>query len=140
MDKADRTEHNAYMQSLCEYDYVATRLSWCRTCLIHEKFTSIERIQRGLQFLARFGNQDFCPSLNRYVNWLKQPIGWFTSAGFVAFILGLFGEAEASPLREPFSDWWFLESLGQRSLFDAFRQNCIGESYDAKRGEFRNGT
>ncbi len=55
----------------------------------------LNRIQRGLQFLARFGNQDFCPSLNRYVNWLKQPIGWFTSAGFVAFILGLFGEAEA---------------------------------------------
>ncbi len=55
----------------------------------------LNRIQRGLQFLARFGSQDFCPSLNRYVYWLKQPIGWFTSAGCVALILGLFGEAEA---------------------------------------------
>ncbi len=49
----------------------------------------------GWKNLRRIGNHDFCPGLNRYAYWLKQPIGWFVSAAVVAMLLGLFGEAEA---------------------------------------------
>ncbi len=45
----------------------------------------------GRSLLAA-GSHDFCPGLNRYVYWLKQPIGWFLLAALasllVAFTLG----------------------------------------------------
>jgi uncharacterized protein (DUF58 family) len=55
----------------------------------------LNRLRCGLQSASRTGNHDFCPGLNQYVYWLKQPIGWFTSAGLVALLLGLFGESAA---------------------------------------------
>jgi uncharacterized protein (DUF58 family) len=56
---------------------------------------SMNRWQRSWRILFQSGNHDFCPGLNQYVYWLKKPIGWFSSAAFVALLLGLFGETEA---------------------------------------------
>jgi len=42
------------------------------------------------QRLVRLGEYDFCPWANRYVYWLKQPIGWLVVANFAAVLIGLF--------------------------------------------------
>ena len=42
------------------------------------------------QRLARLFHSDFCPSLNRYVYWMKEPIGWFAAAAFVSLLVGAF--------------------------------------------------
>jgi uncharacterized protein (DUF58 family) len=42
------------------------------------------------QWLARLGNADFCPWANRYVYWLKEPIGWFAVAGLLSVLVGLY--------------------------------------------------
>lgn len=41
---------------------------------------------KALEFL----NQDFCPGLNRYVYWLKQPVGWFVLATLGSVLVGTF--------------------------------------------------
>lgn len=38
----------------------------------------------------RAANHDFCPQLNQYVYWLKQPVGWFLVAFAAALISGIF--------------------------------------------------
>jgi uncharacterized protein (DUF58 family) len=43
-----------------------------------------------IYFLASGLNYDFCPSLNRYLYWLKQPIGWIVCAIFSSFLVGMF--------------------------------------------------
>ena len=35
-------------------------------------------------------NQDFCPWANRYVYWLKQPIGWLIVAAAASLLIGMF--------------------------------------------------
>lgn len=35
------------------------------------------RLSHLMRQLSVAGNHDFCPWINRYVYWLKQPIGWF---------------------------------------------------------------
>jgi uncharacterized protein (DUF58 family) len=35
-------------------------------------------------------HHDFCPWANRYVYWLKQPIGWFVVAAAMSLIVGVF--------------------------------------------------
>ncbi len=35
-------------------------------------------------------NHDFCPSLNRYVYWLKQPIGWVVGGALASLLVGIF--------------------------------------------------
>ncbi|MDA7908858.1 hypothetical protein N9B68_00030 [bacterium] len=40
--------------------------------------------------LASGLNYDFCPSFNRYLYWLKQPIGWIVCAVFASFLVGMF--------------------------------------------------
>lgn len=42
----------------------------------------------------QFANRDFCPQLNRYVYWLKQPIGWVVAATAFSFLIGLFVGAQ----------------------------------------------
>ncbi|TWU05161.1 hypothetical protein CA54_58490 [Symmachiella macrocystis] len=36
------------------------------------------------------GNYDYCPWANKYVYWLKQPIGWFVLAAIASAVIGLF--------------------------------------------------
>lgn len=35
-------------------------------------------------------NTDFCPWANKYVYWLKQPVGWFAIAALLSFLVGAF--------------------------------------------------
>jgi uncharacterized protein (DUF58 family) len=44
--------------------------------------------------LVAIGNHDFCPWANRYVNWLKQPIGWFVVGATVAALTAVFLEPQ----------------------------------------------
>jgi len=43
---------------------------------------------RFVNHLACALNHDFCPGVNRYVYWLKQPIGWFVLAATAALFIG----------------------------------------------------
>lgn len=51
-------------------------------------------MKRALLNLARrlsaLGNHDFCPWANRYVYWLKQPIGWFVVGAAAALLTAVF--------------------------------------------------
>jgi uncharacterized protein (DUF58 family) len=47
------------------------------------------------QRLSAIGNHDFCPWANRYVYWLKQPIGWFVVAALAAGLTGAFVAPQA---------------------------------------------
>lgn len=38
----------------------------------------------------RWANHDFCPGLNRYVYWLKEPVGWFILATLCSLLVGAF--------------------------------------------------
>lgn len=38
----------------------------------------------------RWANHDFCPGLNRYVYWLKEPVGWFVLATLCSLLVGAF--------------------------------------------------
>ena len=40
--------------------------------------------------LARALTTDFCPWANRFVYWLKEPVGWFVLATAIAVIVGLY--------------------------------------------------
>jgi uncharacterized protein (DUF58 family) len=40
--------------------------------------------------INRLLTTDFFPGVNRYVYWLKEPIGWFVLAGFVSALVGLY--------------------------------------------------
>jgi hypothetical protein len=39
--------------------------------------------------LLAAGNHDFCPNLNRYFYWLKQPIGWFVIAAVASLLVAI---------------------------------------------------
>jgi uncharacterized protein (DUF58 family) len=40
-------------------------------------------------------NHDFCPWANRYVYWLKKPIGWLFSAAAISALLGIYVSPQA---------------------------------------------
>lgn len=42
--------------------------------------------------LVAIGSHDFCPWANRYVYWLKQPIGWFVVGAVAAALTAIFLE------------------------------------------------
>ncbi|WP_168164365.1 DUF58 domain-containing protein [Pirellula sp. SH-Sr6A] len=39
---------------------------------------------------SQWANYDFCPGLNRYVYWLKEPVGWFVLATVCSVLVGAF--------------------------------------------------
>ncbi len=41
-------------------------------------------------WVARLLTTDFCPSANRFVYWLKEPVGWFVLATAVSVMIGLY--------------------------------------------------
>ena len=47
-------------------------------------------IRRTAQWISNFANRDFCPWANRYVYWLKQPVGWLLVAAAASLLIGLF--------------------------------------------------
>ena len=40
--------------------------------------------------LSQAANHDFCPNANKYVYWMKRPIGWVVAALFFSILIGLF--------------------------------------------------
>jgi uncharacterized protein (DUF58 family) len=46
-------------------------------------------MRQSLPRLVNLFNHDFCPGANRYVYWLKQPIGWFVLAATAALTIGV---------------------------------------------------
>ena len=50
---------------------------------------------KGLRGMSATLNHDFCPWANRYVYWLKQPIGWFVIAAGACLLIGLTLEPQA---------------------------------------------
>lgn len=55
-------------------------------------FTAARRtgLRSGLTWLLAAANIDFCPWANRYVAWLKQPIGWFVIGIAASALVGGF--------------------------------------------------
>jgi len=49
----------------------------------------------ALARLLSIANHDFCPWANRYVYWLKQPIGWFVVATIASMLMAAFLEPRA---------------------------------------------
>ena len=47
-------------------------------------------IRRTARWISNFANRDFCPWANRYVYWLKQPVGWLLVAAAASLLIGLF--------------------------------------------------
>lgn len=46
-----------------------------------------------MQFLSRLNSilqTDFCPGANKFVYWLKEPVGWFVCALFASLLIGAF--------------------------------------------------
>jgi hypothetical protein len=48
-----------------------------------------QRLKSLGQGLLAAGSHDFCPGLNRYVYWLKQPIGWFVLAALASLLVAI---------------------------------------------------
>ena len=49
-----------------------------------------EFLSRVTDRIMTVGNYDYCPWANKYVYWLKQPIGWFVLAAIASAVIGLF--------------------------------------------------
>lgn len=53
-------------------------------------FVKLKSLIKSLTAKLLIGmNHDFCPQLNQYVYWLKQPIGWVVSGAFFSMLFGL---------------------------------------------------
>lgn len=59
------------------------------------KRLSVQTASRMLAPLIEIGNYDFCPWANRYVDWLKRPIGWFLVGTAAAALTAVFLEPRA---------------------------------------------
>ncbi|TWT73353.1 DUF58 domain-containing protein [Allorhodopirellula solitaria] len=47
-------------------------------------------VSKEPSWLARALTTDFCPGANRFVYWLKEPVGWFVAAMFASVLIGLY--------------------------------------------------
>lgn len=47
-------------------------------------------VARDRSFAGWLLNTDFCPQFNRYVYWLKEPVGWFALAAVASLLVGAF--------------------------------------------------
>ncbi|MDX1928898.1 MAG: DUF58 domain-containing protein [Pirellulaceae bacterium] len=50
----------------------------------------VSKSERSDLLLTRLLNTDFCPQFNRYVYWLKEPVGWFALAATASLLVGAF--------------------------------------------------
>ncbi len=50
----------------------------------------VHEMPRSVSWLSRVMTTDFCPWANRFVYWLKEPIGWFVLATAISVIVGLY--------------------------------------------------
>jgi uncharacterized protein (DUF58 family) len=47
-------------------------------------------LPKGKSWLSRILTTDFCPWANRFVYWLKEPVGWFALATLISVLIGLY--------------------------------------------------
>lgn len=61
-------------------------------CNLPEDLVAINRLSGSSQsrWWQRLLTTDFCPWANRFVYWLKEPIGWFAIAALFSVLIGLF--------------------------------------------------
>jgi uncharacterized protein (DUF58 family) len=50
----------------------------------------VHDVARGKIWAARLLTTDFCPWANRFVYWLKEPVGWFVLAAACSVIVGIY--------------------------------------------------
>jgi uncharacterized protein (DUF58 family) len=50
---------------------------------------SVKKIKQISLWLIKLANNDFCPDLNKYVYWLKKPIGWVCLAFVFSLLVGI---------------------------------------------------
>jgi uncharacterized protein (DUF58 family) len=50
---------------------------------------SLNRIKNICLGILQLANNDFCPNLNKYVHWVKQPIGWVSLATIFSLLVGI---------------------------------------------------
>lgn len=48
----------------------------------------LDEFRHRLALLSAVANHDFCPWANRYVYWLKEPVGWFVTAMGASLLVG----------------------------------------------------
>lgn len=85
-------------------------------------------------------NYDFCPWANRYVYWLRQPIGWFLAGSGAAAAIALFLTPQAWIIFGSLVvvtlvgvGWPWLSIRGVRAELDFSRQRCSeGERVDLR--------
>jgi len=51
---------------------------------------TVRELPTAAERLSGLLTNDFCPGFNRYVYWLKEPIGWFVLATLISVIVGLY--------------------------------------------------
>ena len=50
----------------------------------------VHEVPRSAGRLSRLMTTDFCPWANRFVYWLKEPIGWFVLATAISVLIGIY--------------------------------------------------
>ncbi|MEZ6089997.1 MAG: DUF58 domain-containing protein [Pirellulaceae bacterium] len=50
----------------------------------------VHDVPEGKNWVARALTTDFCPWANRFVYWLKEPVGWFVVAAVFSIIVGIY--------------------------------------------------
>ena len=89
-------------------------------------------------FLARIGgaaNYDFCPNYNKYVYWLKKPIGWVVSCAAVSAMIGFFVGPQGFILM-----WTFLTLLLLGCIWPWLGMKGISAEILAERDRSKEGT
>ena len=52
--------------------------------------STVHRGHKDAVWLSHVMTTDFCPWANRYVYWLKEPVGWFVLATLASVLVGMF--------------------------------------------------
>lgn len=60
-----------------------------------ENAAAMGRLESLTEKMGRGLNHDFCPSLNRYVYWLKKPFGWMICGVLISGLAGLLISSQA---------------------------------------------
>jgi uncharacterized protein (DUF58 family) len=50
----------------------------------------LSKLKVWMSSVLEMANYDFCPNLNRYVYWMKRPIGWVVAAIAFSILIGIF--------------------------------------------------
>ncbi len=65
-------------------------LALLKACVWLENMQITSAVLPKLRNILNLANRDFCPGANKYVYWLKEPVGWFVVALAVSLLVGVF--------------------------------------------------